>query len=302
MKILVTGSSGVISRELIPLLKDHKVLAIDKVVPKEQLPDNLMFLQRNIGKDDIPEIQNNTYDIVFHLAASFERLEESPDFLQPNWDDNLQAFHYIANNVNAKTFVFASSYLVYSAFTPINFTGIMKFSESSILNPRNLCGMSKLYAEKELEFIQKHANTDINVINARIFRSYGIGSNDIVSRFIRDMIANKDTELYNQENSFDYIYAGDVAMALWKLSQLNKTITCNVGSGISTKIRKIFRYIYNKIEPINHVNVSKNNNIENSVADISLLESATNWKPETTIEQGIDKIIEYELVKYGGTI
>ena len=54
---------------------------------------------------------------VFHLAATFERSVESPEFWEQNWNDNVVVTHRLAElarpRAGSKSFVFASSYLVY---------------------------------------------------------------------------------------------------------------------------------------------------------------------------------------------
>jgi len=193
-------------------------------------------------------------------------------------------------------FVFASSYLVYDIdSTDPEESRYITLPETHAISPRNLCGMYKLYAEKELEFIHRHINPKMNMINARIFRSYGKGSRDIVSRWIRAGIKKEPLNIYNIANSFDYIYAGDVAKALYMLSQTNKSATVNVGTGMSNSIRTVSSIICNKFNiPYPDLKDNAAGDMENTVAVINKLRSLTGWMPDTTIEQGIDKIIEYE--------
>ena len=296
MKILLTGSSGVIGKELEKLLSDHEVLMIDKVVSDHTLHSpNHHFVQCRIGEQSCPEIGKFDPEVIFHLAASFERTKESADFYEQNWIDNMECFHYVASHTRPKIFVFASSYLVYDieAIDPEEFK-YMGLPETCPINPRNMCGIYKLYAEKELEFIQKNINTKMNIINARIFRSYGKGSRDIVSRWIRSAIKKEPINIYNIANSFDYVYAGDVAKALYLLSHTNKSATVNIGTGNRTSIRTVSSIICNKFNIPYPETTAIKSDIEDTVAVVEKLKNLVNWIPDTTIEQGIDKIIEYE--------
>jgi nucleoside-diphosphate-sugar epimerase len=293
MKILCTGSSGVIGRELLPLLTGHEVLAIDRIEP-EKIINNCQYITDEIstknGKMEIAII-DFAPEIVFHLAASFERLEENADFYDINYADNIDCSHAIASWTFPKTFVFASSYLVYKHHSQ---WAIQQFKETDEKEPRNLCGAAKLYAEAELEFIQKHIQPEMNIVNARIFRSYGKGSRDIVSRWVRAMLKGEKVRVINPLNSFDYIYAGDVALALYKLSRLNKSLTVNVGTGISTTISEVYDTIFK--ENPTHFSVDENS-VENTVANMSLLNSEMDWTTETTIQEGVKQIVEYERSK-----
>jgi len=302
-KILVTGSSGVIGRELLPLInqKGNMILAVDRVKPETKLPD-VVYLQRNIGTDTTPEIEAFDPDTVFHLAASFERTQETADFFEPNFDDNIRCSHYIISHTKPKKFVFASSYLVYER--PLKYISgwgdLYAFSEIDPVNPRNLVAMSKLYTEKELEFKQ-HFNPSMKVINARIFRSYGKGSRDIISRWIRAFLRNEKVDVWGQHNIFDYIYAGDVAFGLMMLSELNTSVTVNLGSGEATAISDVFSIVNNSATPNKSIlNIHPSGPIdEKSVSANYMLKELLNWKPPTTVFEGVQKIIKYEREKMG---
>ncbi len=57
------------------------------------------------------------------------------------------------------------------------------------------------------------------MICARIFRSYGKNSRDIISRWIRALLNNSELTVYRKEGLFDYIYAEEVAEGLIKLAE-----------------------------------------------------------------------------------
>jgi nucleoside-diphosphate-sugar epimerase len=285
MKILVTGSSGVIASDLLPLLYGSEVLAVDRVLPETTIP-GVRYVQANICGQRIPQIEEFNPDVVFHLAASFERTEESPDFLYDNWRDNIECFHYVATATKPKMFVFASSYLVYRKNN--DFT----IGENDPIEPRNICGAAKFYAEQELDFVHKHINPSGNYINARIFRSFGRGSRDVVSRWIRAAIKNDPIEVYNPNNSFDYIYAGDVAEALYRLSLLNYSGVVNVGRGVETSIQGLIGMIGNKNAQTINDDIPALQ--ENTCANVSKLLALTGWRPKTLMRDTIARIFEYE--------
>jgi nucleoside-diphosphate-sugar epimerase len=287
-KILVTGSSGTIGRELLCLLKDTgDILAIDRVEPEERL-DGIRYYT-----DDICTVHKmiNEFnpDIVYHLAASFERVKETPEFYIVNKHDNLDAFHCVLENTHPQVFVYPSSYLVYR----IDENGYLH----SDIQPRNLIGSVKYYCERELEYYQKTHWRDTQIIIGRIYRSYGCGSRDVISRWIRSLLRDKPIELYGENTVLSYIYAADVALALSKLvegvSEKFEVIDiCDPAPCLSMgniakivlqrldKIPKLLKYVGNDKEvPERHLKCQNNCFINPTPIHL---------------RAGIDKVIEYE--------
>ena len=62
-------------------------------------------------------------------------------------------------------------------------------AETDPVRPRNLCGGAKLMHEKELDFLDQFPGTPFTSVSARIFRVYGRGSKDVVSRWVRSLTA-----------------------------------------------------------------------------------------------------------------
>ena len=111
------------------------------------------------------------------------------------------------NNKKIKKVIFASSYLVYdkSLYLRKNSSLAVKLNENSSKETRNLVGTAKYYHEKEVEFYKKFKK-NIKFHNLRIFRGYGPGSRDIISRWIRSSLNKEKINLFNAESSFDFIF------------------------------------------------------------------------------------------------
>ena len=56
---------------------------------------------------------------------------------------------------------------------------------------------------------------------------------DVISRWIRELIANKPIYLYKEEGIFDYIYAADSAKGLlnFQIEQFNGIVNLGTGKG-----------------------------------------------------------------------
>lgn len=302
-KVLVTGGAGVIGKELIDKLiaLEAQVLCIDRKQKPVDMPSALTYWKVDIVDMDINIIVDFKPEIIFHLAASFERTEETSEFWDINFRDNIIVSHKVIDAAkrtdSLKKFIFASSYLIYSSSLYIfrrspRTAGLL--NENSPVSTRNLTGASKYYSEKELDFMCATGAKFVTV-SARIFRVYGRGSRDIVSRWIRMALKNEELVVFRKENMFDYIYAGDVAQGLMKVAEkVNVNRIINLGSGWSRRIKEVIQLIKEHIPNLKFKEVTENGHFEASCADMSAFSEIIGWRPELTLEEGIKKVIYYE--------
>ena len=301
-RTFITGSAGVIGRQLTAdLLKSgHDVLAIDR----EPMPDgdwsSLRFEQGDLSEMDLSLVVDFDPGTVFHLAASFERSEESPEYWGVGWRDDVVASHRVLDAVKSASpnlsFVFASSYLVYDPAQymledPDTERGAL--DERSRIGPRNLCGAGKYYTERELSYIKATSRPDWRIISARIYRSYGRGSRDVISRWVRAGLDGGRIEVFNRANRFDYVYADDVASSLIHLAEAaDAEGVFNVASGTATSIDEVLSLLTSMgiVEPSKIDDLGDTGLHEASIADVSRLREATGWTPSTPLEAGIRQL------------
>ncbi|KWT93410.1 NAD-dependent epimerase/dehydratase family protein [Candidatus Magnetominusculus xianensis] len=300
-RCVVTGGAGVIGRELLSILHEAEgsVLSIDK----NPLPTdfNTTHIVKDLATDSIDEINDFRPEIFFHLAAAFERSKESPEFWGVNWKDNTMLSHRMVDAASSldslRVFIFASSYLIYSPALYMSDSlrhDPVYLKEDSAVSPRNVTGASKYYTEKELGFIKEYLRPDLRTVSARIYRVYGKGSRDVISRWIRSALSNDQLDVYNKDNRFDYIYARDVAEGLFRLALAEGVAgVVNLGSGQSHSVGDVINTLssFTNIKIIDH---GRTEVYENSTADIGLLKNLTKWQPPTTLSDGIRHIFEYE--------
>ncbi len=304
-KVLVTGASGVIGRELLRYLIEEEayIMSVDRLPLPEGDWSGVEHLQKDLATDDLDELVNFNPEVIIHLAAAFERSEESPEFWEVNWHDNMLVSHNVVNltkkMTDLKTFVFASSYLLYNIelYMSDKLQDVRFLKETDKLSPRNLCGGAKFYTEKELEFIQELFLPDLRVVNARIYRVYGRGSKDIISRWVRMCLEGETLEVYNKDNQFDYVFAGDVAKGLLTLAQSPEASgIINLATGTPNPVSNLLKNFIEEgiLDESRIVDNGTTEDFEASCADISKLKEVTGWQPPTDLKTGIKKIIAYE--------
>ena len=156
-KVFVTGGAGVIGQELVPLLirAGADVLVGDLKEKPDHFTDELKYVRGDLNSLSQEEFDDFSPEIIFHLAATFERSKETFEFWDENFYHNIKLSHHIMSLVRqnscVKQVIFASSYLIYDEDLYQNnkpqLTAI-KLSENDPIRPRNLtewqnCSMSR---------------------------------------------------------------------------------------------------------------------------------------------------------------
>jgi Nucleoside-diphosphate-sugar epimerases len=304
-RVLVTGGAGVIARELLDRLSaaGAEVLSVDRLPLPSVTPPGIDHLVADLAFADLDPIAHFRPRHVFHLAATFERSVESPEFWEQNWNDNVVVTHRLAELAGRiggiEAFVFASSYLVYDPeqySTVAVPTGAVALSEDSRLGSRNLCGAAKLYGEAELRFVREVRAAGFRASFARIFRVYGRGSRDVVSRWVRAALDGEPIDVYHPENHFDYIFSGDVADGLLRMATSPRASgIINLGSGDARPVAAV-------IDAVEHATgtrlSARTNEVEEpyeaSCADVGRLRATLGWTPPTSLEVGVGRLVEFE--------
>jgi carbamoyl-phosphate synthase large subunit len=303
-RVFVSGAAGVIGKNLISLLHNYGavILACDKKLRPLEWHPQIQYRCGDLNLLQIFEVNRFEPDIYIHLAAAFERSDESPGFWSESFEHNVRLSHHLLDLMkevkSLKRIVFASSYLTYDQDLYMSNDGHFEnqdgLIESDKINPRNLTGAAKLLHESELSFIQRHSNHGITCVSARIFRGYGPGSRDVISRWVRNGLAGERIDVYRPEGAFDYIYARDSAEGLLRLALADFSGVINLGTGKPRKITDVIDCLRNNIPGLQISYNESESLFENSYADTSLLRSVLNWVPEMALEEAIPEIIEYE--------
>ena len=308
-RILVTGGSGFIGSHLCKKLLENPnnyVICLDNNFTG--CIDNIKQLikESNDGKFNFEfirhDITNPIYleiDEIYHLACP-----ASPKAYQYN------SIKTIKTNI----------------LGTINILGIAKRTKSKILltstseiygDPKispqkesywgnvNPIGIRSCYDEgkrvAETLMIEYNRNHNIDIRIARIFNTYGQNMNKddgrVVSNFINQCIEGKDITVYgdgSQTRSFCFI--DDMVDGLIKLMNSENFMgPINLGNPEEIKIKDIAEIIKNKLNPglnIKYMDLPSDDPLQRK-PDISKAVEILNWKPKISLNEGLEKTIEY---------
>lgn len=307
-RVFVSGGAGVIGDTLVRALNaEGATILVGDLKPRPvEWPGGIIYRQGDLNDMRPWELQAFGPTIVFHLAATFERSVESLEFWDENFRHNLALSHHLGGLMrdcpSLRRVVFASSYLVYDPETyifdhPQN--APVRLSEDHRIQPRNLCGGAKLIHELELAFLGHFEQTRFTAAAARIFRSYGRGSRDVISRWVRASLAGQPIEVFNPEGLFDYVYADDIAEGLLRLALSEATGALNLTRGRARRVGEVVEVLRRHFPALEVRTGTGEPRWEASEGDMSRFAAAIGWAPSTDLEEAIPRIIAHEKARGG---
>lgn len=297
-RVLVTGGAGVVGRELLTRLAaaGASVLSVDREKPPDGARSAVAHLEADLFDMDFGRLAEFAPEVIFHVAGASEPGR--------NWHDNVVPSHRVAElaaqQASLRVLVFASSYLVYRP-------GLYLFSEprespvylreDDALAPLDVCAAAKQYAENEYELVSAGARPALRVVHARIFRAYGRGSHDVISRWVRAALTREPITVFNEHNRFAFVYAGDVAQGLLRLAESERAKgSVNLAYGKSNSVADVLAALERHLPLVRDLVRRERDTrpYEASGAELSRLREWTGWEPQTDLYEGIGRVIAFE--------
>ncbi|MCQ4088798.1 NAD-dependent epimerase/dehydratase family protein [Saccharibacillus sp. JS10] len=301
-RVFVSGGAGVIGTELVQLLlKQEAIIFVGDLKPRPaNWSSDILYRQGDLNEITREELLDFNPEYFFHLAATFERSEESYEFWEENERHNLRLSHHLMDclkdNISLRKVIFASSYLIYDPNQyqlPVPSEQALPLKEDNPIYPRNMCGAAKLMHEIELRFLEHFSAGRLQTVSARIYRVYGKNSKDIVSRWIQSLLKGETLRVFGKEGMFDYIYAGDVAEGLLRLALSEANGIVNLGNARSRRVEEVLEILKQHFPDMRSIEESSSILFEASEAEMSRFEQLTGWKPARQLEDTIPELIRH---------
>ncbi len=290
-KVLVTGGSGFIGTNLVIELKKQGYEVVN--LSKHDSQIEVETIKLDLIEDDLSELDNHKFDYVIHLAAissiknSRGKEEET---MQINLDGTKKLLAYFEDK-KLKKFILMSSVTVYDE-TSLEMT---ENTDELIGDTANVYSYSKLLAEEECK---KHENKLLLLV-FRLANAYGpyqrIGATpNLIPQVISQALKQGKIEIYNGSFARDFIYVSDVVDAIILGMKADYTGTLNLGTGKSTKVGNIAKIIQSELGGIEVVDLQKKIDAPlELVPNITLIQDELQWRPKTTLKDGLKETIKY---------
>lgn len=297
MRIVITGSTGMIGLALINLLKDkHDIIAVvrpgSKKVNNIQKHPNVHIIECDIA--NLLKLSEKIVhaDLFFHLAwAGTLGIDARNDVYSQvdNIKYTLDAVK-LAKNIGCTSFVGAGSQAEFGIKNKI-------LTSKTPINPQTGYGIAK-YAAGNLSRLLAN-NLGIKHCWTRILSVYGPGDrNTLIGSLIDSLLNNKPFNTTEGNQIWDYIYSSDCAEALYEIAINGKNNeTYIIGSGDGKPLKEYIKTVRDIVNPEFNIGFGKRDynpdQVMYLVADISKLEQDTNFKVKTSFEEGIKKTVHW---------
>lgn len=291
-KILITGASGFIGRHAVSRLLNQgcEIHAISRV--SSGIIENVHWHQRNIfdGADIDNLIEKIKPSHLLHLAWNVET----------GYMSSLENFRWVRASMElleafqrhgGERVVFAGTCMEYDwrygcfseALTPCNASSNYGICKNSLLQMvRAFC-----------------LHTTLSFAWGRIFFLFGPYESEsrLVATTIKSLLNGQPARCTHGEQYRDFLYVEDVADAFCSLLDSSITDAINIGSGKLIEIRQLVQSIAIKIGRPELLKLGALPTRPGEAAivypDISRLTKELLWKPRYTIDEGLDKTINW---------
>ena len=335
MKIFITGIAGFIGFHLTNLLAQsgHDILGVDNLnnyydpnlklarlsklgissdlnEPKAQSQkyNNISFSNSDITDYNLMYVLMHDFnpDIVIHLAAQagVRYSIENPEVYV---ESNVKGFFNIielCRRLDVKRLIYASSSSVYGNQNEVPYRETDRTDE-----PVSLYAATK--KSNEL-FAHTYAHLfGMKAVGLRFFTVYGpYGRPDMAYfSFVKDILNGNTIRVFNEGNlSRDFTFIDDIVQSIQRLVDEFDFISrerghqiFNIGNSKPVQLKRFIEIIENSLETkaiFENVGM-QSGDVYNTFADVSALESCINYRPSTSLDDGIKKFVNWYKQYYG---
>jgi nucleoside-diphosphate-sugar epimerase len=301
MRCLVTGASGFLGSWLVRQLlgEEHPVLAVVRPGGKHPrltaIASQLEFAYADLST--MPDIAAQAMrfrpDVAFHLAwqgGNSSKFVNDPEQVFANVPGTLELVR-IAHQAGCKTFFFFGSSVEYGTYrVPVR--------ETDAVLPRNLYGYAKHAAMLLTQALSERWG--MRFCGIRPFWTYGPMDDELrmIPYVIHQFLGRERPKVTAGEQLWDFLYVEDAVKALTALAACDAAAGIfNLGSGAPRSIKDVITSIRDLIDPTLQIGFGEipyaPDQVMHLEADVARLRSATGWKPEVALEEGLRRTVEW---------
>ena len=289
LKFLIIGAEGFVGRNLVDGLSEKFQILTSDITRKNG--------QDNYSQCDITnynEVINTVkdVDVVINLATHslVSSLGQETKNAQVNIIGLLNILCACREN-NIKKIIFTS------ASSLIGEPGSLEVSENHPTTPKTAYGITKLASEHYLRLFQELY--EINFVVFRFFNIYGpYQKNGLIPNLFSRMKSTQPVTVFGEGDQIrDYVYINDILDFFKTSISSNKADNhiINMGTGVGHSIMEVINIMSEKlnVKPKIDFKPKRVGEIDNFVADTSLIKDLFGKSPSTNLEIGLAKTIDW---------
>lgn len=308
MRALVTGGAGFIGSTLVDrlLAEGHSVDVVDDLSSgsltnlaeaRREHPRRLSFHHLDIRSSAIGELMvRRRPEIVYHLAARTSVAASIADPLDDADVNLLGALRVIeaARSSGAAKVVFASSADIFGQVAASD----LPVRESQTQRPETPHGAAKKAVVDYLwTYRQRHDLEFTALVLPNVYgpRQAASKPGPVVATFVERLLAGEACTLEgNGRQTRDFVYVDDVVDAFARAARRGGGLLLNVGTGIETSIAALYKVVAAEVGVDRKAvpGPRRPGDQPRFCLDPSRAEIHLGWKPWTSVEEGVGRVVE----------
>jgi UDP-glucose 4-epimerase len=286
-RILVTGATGFVGKNLIPRLdeKGYQIFPVAKSIGYD-LNDNSCF----------HSFQNEGIDVVIHLAGR--------TFVPESWNDST-SFYEINSLGTQRVLEFcckSNIKLVYVSAYVYGIPQYLPINELHPVVPNNPYAHSKWLGEELCRFYSRELG--VKTVILRPFNLYGPGQTDnfLIPMLIKQIKENKEIIVQDETPKRDYLHISDFVEACIETIDFEESFKIfNVGSEASFSVQEIieiFTNNYNNRIKWRSLGEKRHNEISETISDCTAIKQCLGWSPKISFPKSLICLINNDRENY----
>ncbi len=303
MKILITGSQGYLARNLSKKLSEHKIICygIGRGNWKKNYYKKWGFhnnVSGNINDRTLSKFKKIKFNYIIHLAGGaspttnlIKSISKKKDY-QNNFLTTHSILKYILSKNNESKLIFMSTIAV------LGNNKSKKLKENHKTKPISNYAKNKFLAEKLCHTYNKKFNIDVLIIRGTSIFGPGL-KRQIIHDVCYKLVRKQNIFYGSGEEIRDFLYISDICDLFKNIINIGFEgfNILNVGTGKGTKIKKIIKYLNNKL---GKKIVPKFNGIGSNINPKRLVPDIRNtkkfkWKPKINLYKGLNIYLKWFL-------
>ncbi len=303
-RILVAGGAGFIGSCIVDTLVEsgYKVRVVDDLssgkrenIKKHMGKDYFELIEADIIEKGIAQRSVEGVDAVINMVGKGDlakSVENPMTYHETNLTGNLNLLIAASKN-KIKKFIFASSGAIYTAKAVGVISETEQYGPSSPYAATKVC--SEIYC-RTFNLVY-----GMECICFRFFNVYGPRRENstyggAVTNFMKYVMEGKEITIFGTgEDKRDYVYVKDVARAVVLGLKDGVSGEFNVGTGTGTSTNELFSKIEKVLGKKGKVTRAKARagDSPSRIADISKIGKALGYKPQYSLEKGLEELRDY---------
>lgn len=293
-KILVTGASGFLGHACLDVLKksDFEIFAVYKS-RKGSISSKVKWVEADLHepKEVDKLLKEIKPEYLLHLAWDMEPGMKLDSHIHFPWVDTSMALIQKFAETNGKRVVISGSCAEYK------WGNYLYEEDTTPIQPRNSYGLSK--NELHQQVADFCSQGDLSYAWGRVFFTFGPYENKkrLVSHIVHSILKGEKVRTTHGNQVYDYLYVEDVARAMVNLFEKDFSGAVNICSGEPLKLGDLIFKIADQMNGGHLVELgalkANGDTPQYVVGRNQRLKELTGWYPQTNIDSGIQKTIQF---------